>query len=181
MESKEDELVLLDTNILVYAFAATPEDAQSKDRKNVMRKIVRSRELLRSALRGEIRACVAAQNIAEFYSVATSHIANPVSTPQAASIARALASSSAIQTIYETEESFGELFAWLEAGKTDREPGARVHDCRLAFAAKASGVSVILTENVDDFSCFEFISPVNPFREAQEGAPGLRGETWTSR
>jgi len=177
MESKEDELVLLDTNILVYAFAATPEDAQSKDREDVMRKMVRSRELLRSALRGEIRACVAAQSIAEFYSVATSHVANPISTPQAASIARALASSSAIETIYETEESFRELFAWLEAGKADPEPGPWIHDCRLAFAAKASGVSVILTENVDDFSCFEFISTIDPFHEAQEGALGLRGGT----
>jgi len=132
--------------------------------------------LLRSALKGEFRSCVAAQNIAEFYSVATSHVANPVATGRAATIARALANSAILETIYETDESFREIFAWIEAGRHDPDPGPWIHDCRLAFAAKTNGIRTIITENVDDFAHFEFMEAINPFVEKGMMKPGTEDD-----
>lgn len=106
---------------------------------------------------------MASQNVAEFYAVATSQVAQPIETAQAAGIARALATSPALRMIFETEESFREVFAWIEAGKREPDRGAWIHDCRLAFTAKASGIRTILSENVADFADFEFIKVVNPF------------------
>jgi predicted nucleic acid-binding protein len=123
----------------------------------------RSKQLILSAVKDEFRACIGAQNIAEFYSVATSQVAKPLKTATAAGIARALANSAALATIYESHESFGEIFAWMEAGKRDPDAGPWINDCRLAFAAKTNGIRTILTENTEDFADFEFIEAINPF------------------
>ena len=136
-----------------------------------MTKVEESKRLLLSALQGEFRACIAAQNIAEFYSVATSQVAYPLATAKAADIARALTNSAALRTIYEADESFREIFAWIEAGGRDPDAGPWIHDCRLAFAAKANGIRIILTENVDDFGDFEFIEAINPFGKDRVQGP----------
>lgn len=170
MERTEDEAVLIDTNIIVYAYAASEEDVAPEGRAGLEAKIQKSRKLLRSALNGEFRACVGAQKIAEFYSVATSQVAKPLATATAAGIARSLARSTILETVYETDESFREIFVWMEAGRRDPEGGPWLHDCCLAFAAKAKGIRTILTENVDDFSDFEFIDAANPLAEKPVGS-----------
>ena len=178
MASKKDELILIDTNILVYAYAATEEDAKKQtDVSKLSVKIRKARDLLLSALEGEFRACVASQNIAEFYSVVTSHIRKPIETGHATNLAHALAASTVLLTVYETKESFGEIFTWIQAGKRDPEAGAWIHDCRLAFTAKANGIRTILTENVSDFADFEFIQAINPLDPDYEWPLPAKGPT----
>ncbi len=165
----EAEPFLLDTNILVYAYACTQEDAGTPaEARKLTSKMKKCRSLLSAALKGELSACVASQNIAEFYAVATSQVARPIETAQAAMIARALATSSALRMILETDESFREVFAWIEAGKREPDRGAWIHDCRLAFSAKANGIRTILSENVGDFADFDFIKVINPLDPAFE-------------
>ncbi len=72
-----------------------------------------------------------------------------------------------VGTICETDESFREIFAWMEAGRGEPDPGPWIHDCRLAFAAKANAAKKILTENIEDFEDFEFIEAIGFFVENQ--------------
>lgn len=92
-------------------------------------------------------------------------MANPLASSRGASIARALTNSAILETIYETGESFREIFAWIEASGKDPDAGPWIHDCRLAFTAKMNGIRRVITENVGDFADFDFIEAINPFLE----------------
>jgi predicted nucleic acid-binding protein len=62
-----DDVPLLDTNILVYAY-----DTSEKDKRSVCR------EFVRGCLEGEEKYAVSIQNLSEFYVVVTGKIENPL-------------------------------------------------------------------------------------------------------
>ncbi|MBI4565225.1 MAG: type II toxin-antitoxin system VapC family toxin [Planctomycetes bacterium] len=136
---------LLDTNVLVHAtYRASPLHGAAAS-------------LVGRGLRERHLFCIAPQNIVEFSAVVTRarFVDPPLSSADAAGRARLLYRSRKLSKIYPQR---GTVMRALREGAALGITGAAWYDLFLAVTMKDAGVSLIVTENLDDFRRFPFIS-----------------------
>jgi toxin-antitoxin system PIN domain toxin len=144
--------ILLDTNILVYAYN---EDS-------VHHKV--AKRFLDKVFAGEIKACISQQVLYEFFSVITNakKVESPLPLEVAADLCVSLWEGSELEKIALTDFVPQKAFA---LAKSHKLRNGKVFDCVLAASAEANGVTTIFTENIKDFAKFDFLEAVNPFAE----------------
>lgn len=139
---------LIDTNILTRLIA--PKDPLSP----VARAAVdRLQEVDKSMI-------VAAQNLIEFWAVAT----RPVeSNGLAFSIAKTVEEVTRFESIFRVVDEPRDTFRrWRQLVEAHAVKGKQVHDARLAAIMIEAGIDHILTFNIDDFRRYPGITPVSP-------------------
>lgn len=148
-------MLLLDTNVLAYA-----HDSASKN-------YVKAKELLGTALRGEIKACVSYQNLVELYAVLTNptKLARPFRPSEAAELCALYIKSKNLLKLIPTEQTYLESLGLAGRGGAT---SAKIFDCLLAATLRANDIKLIYTENTKDFEPFKFITEVNPFLEKRK-------------
>ena len=138
-------LVLLDTNVLVHAiYRKSPLHGAAG-------------ELVDRALRERGRYCIAPQNIIEFSAVVTRSrfVDPPLPGQEVRRIAGLLYRSRRLVKIYPRR---GTVMRAILEGTALRITGPAWYDLFLAVTMRDAGVSLIVTENVEDFKKFSFLT-----------------------
>jgi len=145
-------MLMFDTNVLGYA-----HDSVSKHNQRAAR-------LVTSALKGELKACVSYQSLAELYAVLThpQKLAKPYSASEASELCGLYVRSRNLAKVLPSKQTY--LSALKLAGRTGVN-STKIFDCLLVATALDNGVDTIYTENTKDFKQFESIKIVNPFLE----------------
>ncbi len=143
-----DELFLLDSNILVYAFDASE---RIKHKKAIT--------LLDPCWLGGRTYAVSLQNLSEFFVTVTSKIPRPISKEAATNIVGKIIAFHGFLKLKPTETSV------LRACEMSTGKGTPYWDALLAATMAEHGISHILTENIKDFRNIQGITVVNPFAE----------------
>lgn len=141
--------ILLDTNILVHAHnAASPYNEKAAD-------------VIRGAIRRGFEACMADQNLYEFFAVVTNpkRVERPLSIDEAVEICLDLWRCKEIEKIFPPVGTPGETLRIAGGMKLSR---TEIFDCLLAVTARGNGVDTIYTENVDHFKAYGFLKVENP-------------------
>ncbi|HIC90928.1 MAG TPA: PIN domain-containing protein [Syntrophaceae bacterium] len=144
------KLVLLDTNILIYAAnRASPFNNKAK-------------ALREKAEKGELKVCVSVQNLCEFYAVITDpkRLERPLLPQVAREEVKKYLEAGFISKVYLTEEA---LKTALELGHKYNIQGQRFFDILLVGTMLNQGIPTIYTVNVNDFKDIKEIKVVNPF------------------
>lgn len=137
--------VLVDTNILVYAFDSSERE-----------KFRKANELFKTAFYGEKQCAVSNQVLAEFFHVVTRKIENPLSLEDASLIVKKIVESRNWTKINYTADTVGKAVAL--AGKTP------FWDALIIATMLENGITDIYTENVSDFSKTHSIKASNPLK-----------------
>ena len=144
-------MILLDTNVLIHA--TTPVSPHH----------TRAKEVCRQAWRQELAACVALQNLCEWYAVVTDsrRFSPPISVEEASHELETYTSSGSVRVI---APSVSPLEHFPQFLRQARSKGAHVFDVLLVATMLEHGAHTIYTENIRDFSRFREIRVVNPFK-----------------
>lgn len=137
--------VLIDTNILVYAY----DLSDIKKRKKAM-------SFLTSVWNGEIVYAVSLQNLAEFYTVVTKKIEYPISPKDAQEIVHDIVHFKQWDILVPDQDCL------LDAMRLSQEYNIHFWDAYIAATAMKRGIKKIITENISDFKMPE-IRAINPF------------------
>lgn len=144
-----NELVLVDSNILVYAFFRQCEHHE------------RCRALLGQSQAGQVELCVASQNLAEFFAIVTNPRRVAVSrTPSEAldAIERLLAMPG--MTLLPTPNDV--VFRWIALMRRHSVARGGVFDLQLVATMLGNGIRKIYTLNRADFEPFDEIEVLSP-------------------
>jgi len=138
-------LALLDTNVFVYAMY----------RKSSLHGA--AAQLVGQALRERGRYCIAPQNLVEFSAVVTRSrfVDPPLSPAEAGRVTNLLYRSRRLMKIYPRR---GTVARTIEEGILLGVTGPAWYDLFLAMTMRDSGVFLVVTENVEDFRKFHFIT-----------------------
>ena len=139
---------LIDTNILVRL--VLPQDPLNPAIAGAVDELKR---------RGD-RTCVAAQNLIEFWSVATrpTDVNGLGMTPQSASL-----EVERIEKMFRVLEDLASVYKrWKDLVTSHSARGRQVHDARLVALMLEHKIGSILTLNVDDFTRYSEITVVDP-------------------
>ena len=144
------DLILFDTNILVYAANKVSPFHEG------------AKALREKAEEGELRVCVSLQNLWEFYAVITDPrmVEKPLSPQVAREQVEKYLEAEFIVKLSPTERT---LRLALELGFRYNIRGQRFFDLLLVGAMLDHGVSTIYTANIDDFEAIKEVRAVNPF------------------
>ena len=139
---------LLDTNLLVYADNADAQDHLA------------ARAFRNQALNGEVRCCVAWQNLSEYYAVMTGKKREkPLRPADAWANVRTFLDSEKVRVITPRDSTWQIVEHLLKAKPV---AGVVIHDLTLAATALSHGVRLIYTANLSDFKDLPGIRAVNP-------------------
>lgn len=143
-------MILLDTNILVYAANKDSDVFQA------------AKDIRNKAVSGNIDACISLQNLAEFYSVITDskRVLNPLGTQQAKEEVEKYLVCTQIKKI-EVKQSTINLA--IELARKYNIVSQDYFDAQLVAAMVENNVQKILTRNAADFNAFVEIEKENPF------------------
>ena len=149
MYRPDDHLVLLDSNILIYA-------EQAEDPHHGAAKSLRDR-----ALAGEIRACISPQVLSEFFAIVTNprRVSTPLTAEKALENIRNYNRSQKLLKIFPGHHIINRMIALLE---THPISGQNIHDLYLVATMLENDVSFIYTYNVADFARISEIQVLNP-------------------
>jgi predicted nucleic acid-binding protein len=139
-------LTLLDTNVLVHAtYRGASHHAAAAD-------------LLDRALR-KGGYCIAPQVLVEFAAVVTRRrfVDPPLPAADVLRIGEQLYSSRRLKKVY---PSRGTVIRAIREGASSGITGAAWYDLYLAVTMRDAGVHLIVTENIDDFRRFGFVTPI---------------------
>jgi predicted nucleic acid-binding protein len=141
-----DDIALLDTNILVYAYDISEGD------KNPF-----CRELVKRCWEGEVKYAVSLQNLSEFFVVVTSKVENPMTARQARErVSRIIGFANWVKLVPDTETV-------LSAMDINSKYGVHYWDSLIAATMRQNGISRIITENTGDFEKVPWLEVINPF------------------
>jgi predicted nucleic acid-binding protein len=144
--------LLIDTNILVYAYdQATPE----KQRRAI--------DLLQQICTARVGA-VSAQTLSEFFSVATRKLTPPLTVAEAEKQLQAFAAQWPVLPVTEK--------AVLEAARGARMYQLHFWDAQIWAAARLNGLSFVFSEDFNSDAIIEGVRFVNPF------APDFEWANW---
>lgn len=144
-----NNLLLLDTNVLVYAMdAAAPQH-------------IPSRAILELARSPDAGLCVVPQTLAEFYSLVTNpkRVAAPISPTEALSAVESIAVFPGLKIL---PVPFDVVARWIELCRTHPVKGARIYDLQIVAVMLANGVTRICTYEQADFAPFSEINVETP-------------------
>jgi len=142
----ENEGILIDSNILIYAF-----DKDEKERNLI------AKEILERMINGEIEIFLSTQNLSEFYYNATKKIKEPLEIREAKEIISELISLSNVKIIKIYENTI------LGAINLSSEYGISYWDALIVSVMKENNIYSIITENEKDFKKIKWLKVVNPF------------------
>jgi len=143
----ESKLILVDTNILIYAY-----DTQD------LRKHKIAVKLLEKCWDGSTIYYISAQNLAEFFVVATKKIEKSLAIEQAEQIINDISLFEGwIKINYDAKTLIKSVFLYKKYGRS-------FWDSVIASTMLENQVYVIYTENTKDFENFEQITVINPFK-----------------
>ncbi|HEX3142824.1 MAG TPA: PIN domain-containing protein [Pyrinomonadaceae bacterium] len=141
-------IVLVDTNVLVKSIQQSHAMYDN------------ARTAAATLLRQKHQLSVVAQNLIEFWAVATRPLA---SNGLALSVVDTAAHVKTFQTTFtllpDTQDIFSE---WQRLVEAHAVSGRQAHDARIVAAMLVHGVTHILTFNADDFRRYHEITVVNP-------------------
>lgn len=142
-------MVLLDTNILVYA----------ADEENAV--FTKAKEIRDKAVSGELEACVSLQNLTEFYSAITSskQVEKPLTPKEAKGEVVKYLSCPYLKKVDVKSSTISLLMDLAEKYAITKQS---IYDTQLVATMIENDISKILTRNVDDFSIFTEIESENP-------------------
>ncbi|MBI2076092.1 MAG: PIN domain-containing protein [Candidatus Aenigmarchaeota archaeon] len=143
----ENSLILVDSNILVYAY-----DINEKGKRPKALKIIQS------CWEGKLKLCVSAQNLSESFFILTNKVQYPLSVAEAGERVQAIINSSKWKVFDITKEAVSNAMV------LSKNHGMVYWDSLIASVMKLNGVSTIYTENTKDFSKLPGIEVVNPLR-----------------
>lgn len=141
----KDELVLIDTNILVYAYDTFDKKKHEKCKKPV-----------EAAFKGEGSYAVSNQILAELFFVLTRKLKKPFALEEAEIIVSGIADSInwvKINYVHETVKKA------ITLSKTNN---ISIWDSLIVVTALENGITTIYTENAKDFKEIAKINAVNP-------------------
>ncbi len=140
--------ILIDTNILLRS--VQPHHPHSGMAERAVNALRRRNETLN----------VAAQNLIEFWAVATHPVTENGLGMRIETAVRELAVLKRLFSLLpETDSLFEE---WERLVTTHRASGKNTHDARIVAAMNVHGINTILTFNVQDFARFGGISAIHP-------------------
>lgn len=144
-------MVLLDTNILVYAANISCE----------FHKVAFT--LRDKVFTGEIKGCISLQNISEFYSVITSHkrVESPLSPSQAVEEIKKYFEAVRILKVHFNNRTVNIL---CDLAKKYQVRAQNIYDLRIVATMLDNGIGEIITANDSDFSKYCEIKTINPFK-----------------
>ena len=147
---RTDEVLFLDTNVLVYAV-----DERSPFNPKATRFIERINA-------GDFRVCLSPQVMGELYSTITNprKSTKPCSPGEAVRIVRGFWEADNIQKVYPNEAT---LDLTLDLVQRYRIKAMNFFDAQIVATMLENGVRTIYTVNGEDFSKFEEIEAINPF------------------
>lgn len=135
--------VLVDTNVLVYAY-----DPRDRGKQEVARSVLR--ELIRSE-----RAAVSAQCLSEFFSVTTTKLREPLTRAEAEARVESLASSTAVLDVTDA--------VVIEACRASADHDLSIWDALIWSAAKLNQIRYVLTEDAPHGRRLETVTYLDPF------------------
>ena len=138
------EIILIDSNVLVYAFDNSEPEKQKKAIK-----------LLEKCWKKEVFYAISLQNLAEFYTIITKKVPNPIPFYDAKKIVQDIISFSNWKIIQYDSEAL--LDAVSFQGK------AHFWEVLIASTMLNNKIYKIYTENISDFNKFPNITAINPF------------------
>lgn len=143
-------VILIDTNILVYAHN---QDSPHNEKAN---------QLLKDALELKFEACIAHQNLLEFFSVITNpkRIEKPLTIETALSWIKLYLDSANIVKVFPSQNTLESTLALTKHHKLSE---ADIFDCYLAATMQENNVFQIYTDNTSDFKRFHKIKAISPF------------------
>lgn len=146
-------MILFDTNILVHATT------------RVSLHHMGAKTLCQQAYEGVFNACVAVQNLCEWYGVVTNprRVTHPLSLGQAVRELEVYLAPSPLRVIAPSPAAWQRLPALLRRAAAR---GAHAFDVLLVATMLERGVKTFYTENPSDFSAFREVRAVNPFLPA---------------
>lgn len=133
---KQDDLLLVDTNVLVYAMDGTSQFH------------VASRAVLDRAQSANANLCVTSQNLAEFFSLVTnaSRVVSPQSIDDALAAIESLISLPGLRVL---PTPVGTETLWIDLCRKHPVKGARIFDLQLVATMSINGVERISTFDSD--------------------------------
>lgn len=136
-----NDLLLLDTNILVYALDATAPQH------------VASRAVLERARSTDAGMCLVPQSLAEFYSLVTNpkRVASPRAPEDALAAVEAIAALPGLSIL---PIPLDIVTRWVKLCQLHPVKGARIYDLQIIAVMQANGVRRICTYDKADFSAF---------------------------
>lgn len=145
-------MVLLDTNILVYA----------RDVYNPW--FEKAKGIVDRAAKAELEACISLQNLLEFYAVVTSpkRVQNPLTPQEAKEDIEEYVSCPNIKKLKIEETTIRLGIELAEKHSLTRQ---NIYDAQLVATMLENRVTKILTANVNDFSPFGEIEVEDPFEK----------------
>lgn len=145
-----DDVVLFDTNILVYSY----------DVKSPKHKI--AKKLRDDVNEGELKAAIAPQNLLEFYSTMTNAAKNENSVSSKEAV---LEIKKFLISPFELIVPLGnELITVLRLIRDKNIISRKIFDVYLVATMLSNGIKTIYTANERDFEMFGEIKAVNPFK-----------------
>ena len=141
-----DEISLLDSNILVYAFDASEKEKHEK-----------AKSLLEHCFLGHRKYAVSLQNLSEFFVISTRKIANPITKKEAADIVEGIIAFDGFLKLEPTKKTV------IRALSISISSTLSYWDALIAAAMLDNGIFNIYTENIKDFSKVDGIKIKNPF------------------
>jgi len=139
--------LFIDTNIIVYAFD------ESENKKRAIAK-----KLFEQATKGEIKAIISNQILAELYSVLTKKMETPLKTKEAQIIINGI-----IDSIHWKKTSYTEKTI-TRAIETSIKHKTPFWDAIIAETMLENETYKIITENIKDFEKIPELETINPFK-----------------
>ncbi|HLC90462.1 MAG TPA: PIN domain-containing protein [Candidatus Nanoarchaeia archaeon] len=141
------EIALIDTNVLVYAYDTSDNQRHEKAKK-----------LLERCWRKEVSYAISSQNLGEFFIIITKKVPHPLSVEEAEQIITDICSFSGWIVIHYTQKTLQQAIKLYKIRKK------QFWDTMIIATMIEAGVTTIFTENEKDFSSFQQIKAINPFR-----------------
>jgi predicted nucleic acid-binding protein len=146
---RTDNLILLDTNVLVYGQEKQSEFFQ------------RSRAVIEQGFEGALSLCICPQVLMEFHSTVTNpkRVTKPVSVDESLIEIEKYLSSKNIRKIYPVKHTLSEALRLISSYQIKKQ---EVYDTQLVATMLTNDVTQIYTFNVDHFRQFKEIEVFTP-------------------
>ena len=155
-------MVLLDTNVLLYALAeASPFHRPA-------------RALYRQVIEGTLQACISPQVLCELLAICTdAHRFHPaLSVDQALRECLVFWEARTLKKIFPSSVTFEKATELIRRHRVSRQ---EVFDAFLAATMLENGVTTIYTANTKDFLPFHELQVVNPFEPSSSASTSSQG------
>ncbi|NCN59130.1 hypothetical protein COW99_03725 [Candidatus Roizmanbacteria bacterium CG22_combo_CG10-13_8_21_14_all_38_20] len=146
-------MILLDTNILVYAHNSSSELYE------------KAKEIRENSIAGKLKSVVSQQNLLEFYSVTTNprKFKTPLTPIEAINIIKEYQFGGSLKFILPNIETSLTFIFLFSKYKKYIKRGTHVYDVYLAATALSNGIEEIYTANDKDFMFIDELKVTNPF------------------